>query len=59
MAQKQLVAVRIDAASLSRLKAFLPTLRKRSGENASVSGFVRASIEFALKNAEALLKEGV
>jgi len=39
------------------MNALLPKIRKRTGQNCTLSEFVRQSIEFAIKHSDELLKE--
>lgn len=56
-AQRLLKGIRFTEASVTEMKNFLPTLRRQTGENATVSDVVRHSIDFALRHRAEMIAE--
>jgi len=57
VAPKIVKAFRLSEASITGLNALLPKIRKRTGQNCTVSELVRQSIEFAIRHSDELVRE--
>ena len=57
MSPKKLMGFRLNEMSIIQMKTLLPKIRKRTGQNCTVSEFVRQSIDFAIRHSDELLKE--
>ncbi len=56
MSPKKLMGFRLSEASTIQMRALLPKIRKRTGQNCTVSEFVRQSIAFGIKHSDDSLK---